>query len=143
MLWQVVVPLPKPGMIFTLEETLSPAGLTVMESLHQDDKLLTPYNTPLEYRRIEAPASQVEAPLDMLGGCSPDAQPPTLFRRTTLLVADIERSLAVYKDALGLHVIFDNVVPIGGKGLPTGVFDTKVLAPTSITQALALNLDSR
>ena len=27
--------------------------------------------------------------------------------------------------ALGLEVIFDNVVPIGGKGLPTGVFDTK------------------
>jgi catechol 2,3-dioxygenase-like lactoylglutathione lyase family enzyme len=49
--------------------------------------------------------------------------PPTLFRRTTLLVSDIGRSLVLYKDALGLEVVYDQVVPIGGKGLPTGIFD--------------------
>lgn len=51
--------------------------------------------------------------------------PPTLVRRSTLLVSDIENSLKIYRDALGLEVIYDKEVPIGGKGLPTGVFDAK------------------
>ena len=50
---------------------------------------------------------------------------PTLCRRTTLLVADVEASLKLYRDALGLEVVFDKKMPIGGKGLPTGVFDAQ------------------
>ena len=50
---------------------------------------------------------------------------PTLFRRQTLLVASIDNSLRLYRDILGLEVCFDNIVPIGGKGLPTGIFDAK------------------
>jgi catechol 2,3-dioxygenase-like lactoylglutathione lyase family enzyme len=50
---------------------------------------------------------------------------PTLCRRTTLLVADVDRSLKLYRDALGLQVVFDKTLPIGGKGLPTGVFDAQ------------------
>ena len=50
---------------------------------------------------------------------------PTLCRRTTLLVADVEASLKLYRDALGLEVVFDRTLPIGGKGLPTGQFDAQ------------------
>jgi catechol 2,3-dioxygenase-like lactoylglutathione lyase family enzyme len=49
--------------------------------------------------------------------------PPTLVRRATLLVRDVEASLAIYRDILGLEVIYDEVMPIGGTGLPTGVFN--------------------
>ena len=51
--------------------------------------------------------------------------PPSLIRRTTFLVSDIEASLKIYRDILGLEVVFDKILPIGGKGLPTGVFDTQ------------------
>jgi hypothetical protein len=39
------------GMSFTLEETIGDTFLTVMESLKKDGKLLTPYDTPLLYKR--------------------------------------------------------------------------------------------
>jgi len=32
------------------------------------------------------------------------------FRRTTLIVRDIDRSLAFYRDALGMEVIYDNAI---------------------------------
>ena len=51
--------------------------------------------------------------------------PPTLCRRTTLLVSDIESALRLYRDALGLEVVFDKELDVGGKGLPTGVFDAR------------------
>lgn len=35
---------------------------------------------------------------------------PLDFRRTTLVVRDIERSLAFYRDALGMVVTYDNVI---------------------------------
>ena len=50
---------------------------------------------------------------------------PTLFRRTTLLVSDMEKSLAIYRDILGLEIVFDKTLPITGNGLPTGIFDAK------------------
>ena len=53
------------------------------------------------------------------------AGPPTLLRRSTVLVSDMEASLELYRDVLELEVIYDNVLPIGGRGLPTGVFDTQ------------------
>lgn len=35
---------------------------------------------------------------------------PLILRRTTLIVRDIERSLALYKDGIGMEVIYDNVI---------------------------------
>ncbi len=55
----------------------------------------------------------------------PPLKLPTLLRRSTLLVSDIDRSLRLYRDILGMEVVFDKVLPITGKGLPTGVFDAQ------------------
>ena len=49
--------------------------------------------------------------------------PPTILRRSTLLVNDIETSLKLYRDVLGLEVIYDKNIPIAGPGLCTGVSD--------------------
>jgi catechol 2,3-dioxygenase-like lactoylglutathione lyase family enzyme len=54
-----------------------------------------------------------------------DKKPPTLLRRATLLVSDIEKSLTLYRDILGLHVVYDETTPIHPPGLPTGVSDAK------------------
>lgn len=35
---------------------------------------------------------------------------PIDLRRTTLVVADAERSLAFYRDALGMRVVYDNII---------------------------------
>ena len=35
---------------------------------------------------------------------------PLVMRRATLIVRDIERSLALYRDAMGLEVIYDNII---------------------------------
>lgn len=39
-----------------------------------------------------------------------DERVPIDLRRTTLIVRDIERSLEFYRDALGLQVIYDNLI---------------------------------
>ena len=39
-----------------------------------------------------------------------DEKVPIDVRRTTLVVRDIDRSLAFYRDALGLRVIYDNII---------------------------------
>ena len=36
---------------------------------------------------------------------------PLVFRRTTLIVRDIEKSLRLYRDAIGMEVIYDNLIP--------------------------------
>jgi hypothetical protein len=40
------------GMIFTLEEIISSDTFEVMESMEQAGKLLTPYSTPIIYKRV-------------------------------------------------------------------------------------------
>ncbi len=35
---------------------------------------------------------------------------PLILRRTTLVVRDIEKSLALYQDAIGMEVIYDNII---------------------------------
>lgn len=35
---------------------------------------------------------------------------PLIFRRTTLIVRDIDKSLALYRDAIGMEVIYDNII---------------------------------
>lgn len=53
-----------------------------------------------------------------------DERIPVDIRRTTLVVRDIDRSLALYRDALGLKLIYDT--PIGG-GVDK---DGKAVAPS-------------
>lgn len=47
---QSVTHLPK-GTVFTLTETIGPEGLEVMELMEKDGQRLTPYETPILYRR--------------------------------------------------------------------------------------------
>ncbi|MEM6467840.1 MAG: VOC family protein, partial [Pseudomonadota bacterium] len=63
----------------------------------------------------------------VLAGCQSDSAPPqadaprpTDFRRTTLLVADMERSLALYQETLGFEANYDQVLTMSGKALPAG-----------------------
>ena len=35
---------------------------------------------------------------------------PLILRRTTLIVRDIEKSLKLYKDAIGMEIIYDNII---------------------------------
>lgn len=35
---------------------------------------------------------------------------PLVFRRTTLIVRDVEESLKLYRDAIGMEVIYDNLI---------------------------------
>lgn len=42
----------------------------------------------------------------------------TIIRRTTLVVRDIERSVAFYRDALGLKVYYDNELELSGVVMP-------------------------
>lgn len=60
---------------------------------------------------------------------------PVDLRRTTLVVRDIERSLPLYRDALGLRVIYDEKLggPMGADGKPT--------APTTRLVLLRANDD--
>ena len=44
----------------------------------------------------------------------------TMVRRTTLLVRDLDASLAFYRDVLGLDVYYDNEITLTGELLPAG-----------------------
>jgi len=45
---------------------------------------------------------------------------PTDIRRTTLIVRDMENSLKLYRDVLGMKVNYDTVVTMSGVALPAG-----------------------
>jgi catechol 2,3-dioxygenase-like lactoylglutathione lyase family enzyme len=45
---------------------------------------------------------------------------PTDVRRTTIIVRDIERSLALYRDVIGLELNYDTTVTTSGVALPAG-----------------------
>jgi catechol 2,3-dioxygenase-like lactoylglutathione lyase family enzyme len=51
----------------------------------------------------------------------PEQQIPVDVRRVTLVVRDVDRSLAVYRDALGLRVVYDQLIGggTGADGRPT------------------------
>lgn len=49
-----------------------------------------------------------------------DVAASTDFRRTTLIVADAERSMALYRDILGFTPNYDRVLPMSGQALPAG-----------------------
>jgi catechol 2,3-dioxygenase-like lactoylglutathione lyase family enzyme len=44
----------------------------------------------------------------------------TLVKRTTLIVRDIDRSVAFYRDVLGLRVWYDDRITLSGVGLAAG-----------------------
>lgn len=45
----------------------------------------------------------------------------TFLKRTTLIVADVKRSLAFYRDVLGMTLYYDQSMAVGGKIIPAGV----------------------
>jgi catechol 2,3-dioxygenase-like lactoylglutathione lyase family enzyme len=45
---------------------------------------------------------------------------PTDVRRTTIIVRDMEKSLALYRDVIGMKVNYDTVVETSGVALPAG-----------------------
>ncbi|WP_448579354.1 VOC family protein [Thermaurantiacus sp.] len=64
-------------------------------------------------RAAETPRAQgVEAPAERV---------PTDIRRLTILVRDIDRSLKLYRDVLGLNVNYDASITVSGVALPAGV----------------------
>jgi catechol 2,3-dioxygenase-like lactoylglutathione lyase family enzyme len=56
-------------------------------------------------------AAGVEKPKDVV---------PTDIRRATIIVRDMENSLKLYRDVMGLKVNYDTVVPMSGVALPAG-----------------------
>jgi catechol 2,3-dioxygenase-like lactoylglutathione lyase family enzyme len=63
---------------------------------------------------------------------APATKVPTDIRRITILVRDIETSLKLYRDVLGLQVNYDEVITVGGVALPAGL-------PGSKTRLVLLN----
>jgi len=60
--------------------------------------------------------SQPTAP----GVTAPTERLPTDVRRTTLIVRDMEASLKLYRDVVGMKVNYDTVVETSGVALPAG-----------------------
>ncbi|MGB3806941.1 MAG: VOC family protein [Erythrobacter sp.] len=54
------------------------------------------------------------------GVTSPEQRLPTDVRRTTIIVRDIEKSLALYRDVIGLEINYDTEVTTSGVALPAG-----------------------
>ncbi|MSQ85820.1 MAG: hypothetical protein EXR10_03095 [Alphaproteobacteria bacterium] len=45
----------------------------------------------------------------------------TFLKRTTLIVEDVRRSIAFYRDVLGMKLYYDQPMTVGGKVIPVGV----------------------
>ncbi|MGL4543918.1 MAG: VOC family protein [Polymorphobacter sp.] len=56
----------------------------------------------------------------------PEARVPTDIRRLTILVRDLDNSLKLYRDVLGLKVNYDQRLTVSGVALPAGVPGNKV-----------------
>lgn len=54
------------------------------------------------------------------GLAAPAKRLPTDVRRTTLIVRDIEASLRLYRDVVGMQVNYDTIVETSGVALPAG-----------------------
>ncbi len=65
----------------------------------------------------ETPAAPYPA---AAGVALPDRRLPTDVRRTTIIVRDMEKSLALYRDVIGLVVNYDTNVTTSGVALPAG-----------------------
>lgn len=70
------------------------------------------YNGPVPSATAGEPrAAGVDAPTERL---------PTDVRRTTIIVRDIENSLKLYRDVIGLEINYDTTVTTSGVALPAG-----------------------
>lgn len=54
------------------------------------------------------------------GVVKPSEKLPTDIRRTTMIVRDMENSLRLYRDVLGMKINYDTVVTMSGVALPAG-----------------------
>ncbi len=73
--------------------------------------LLAACSTTAERPQMAASSPGVEKPADKL---------PTDIRRVTMIVRDMENSLKLYRDVMGLKVNYDTVLPMSGVALPAG-----------------------
>jgi catechol 2,3-dioxygenase-like lactoylglutathione lyase family enzyme len=73
--------------------------------------LLAACSTGSERPQIAASSPGVEKPTEKL---------PTDIRRVTMIVRDMENSLKLYRDVMGLKVNYDAVLPMSGVALPAG-----------------------
>jgi catechol 2,3-dioxygenase-like lactoylglutathione lyase family enzyme len=64
-----------------------------------------------ERPQVAASSPGVEKPAEKL---------PTDIRRVTMIVRDMENSLRLYRDVMGLKVNYDAVLPMSGVALPAG-----------------------
>lgn len=70
---------------------------------------------------LAAPAvAQTAAPRSSPGVEKPAERVPTDVRRTTLIVRDMETSLKLYRDVIGLKLNYDAEVQTSGVALPAG-----------------------
>jgi catechol 2,3-dioxygenase-like lactoylglutathione lyase family enzyme len=68
-----------------------------------------------------AAAAQPSVRTNVAVGVEKPAQPvPTDIRRATIIVRDMETSLKLYRDVMGLKVNYDTVVTTSGVALPAG-----------------------
>ena len=65
-------------------------------------------------------APQVPALTAAPGVAAPKERLPTDVRRATIIVRDMEKSLALYRDVIGLQVNYDTTVQTSGVALPAG-----------------------
>lgn len=70
---------------------------------------------------VATPTGQAAA-----GVGAPAERVPTDIRRLTILVRDIDSSLKLYRDVLGLEVNYDQRLTVSGVALPAGVPGNKV-----------------
>ena len=66
------------------------------------------------------PRSAVSSAPVAAGVDAPQERLPTDVRRTTIIVRDIEKSLALYRDVIGLEINYDTTVTTSGVALPAG-----------------------
>lgn len=68
----------------------------------------------------EAPVAASSAEPQAAGVDTPEQRLPTDVRRSTIIVRDIENSLMLYRDVIGLEVNYDTTVTTSGVALPAG-----------------------
>jgi len=78
-----------------------------------------------------APPVTKSAPVSP-GVTAPTTRLPTDVRRATIIVRDMDASLKLYRDVIGMQVNYDTIVTTGGVALPAGV-------PGSKTRLVLLN----
>ncbi len=74
----------------------------------------------VNYDTSDAPRSSANQEPVAAGVAPPEERLPTDVRRSTIIVRDIENSLKLYRDVIGLEVNYDTTVTTSGVALPAG-----------------------